>query len=82
VKRKLFTSPETRAGEINYSIYCYGVKEVQYTVKGSGIIIVQIMNFPYQYSIWKINQEKTDEIINYIKDINNKRIKNLSIQSK
>lgn len=70
-KRKLFFPTESRSGEQKYNIYCYGVKEVQFTLKGSGIIIVQNMNFPYQYSIWKINQEKADEIINYIKDIDN-----------
>jgi len=68
-KHKLFYPSESRTGELNYNIYCYGVKKIHYTVKSSGIIIVQNMNFPYQYSIWDINQKNTNEIIYYIKSI-------------
>jgi hypothetical protein len=68
-KHKLFYPPQSRAGELNYNIYCYGVKKVHYTVKSSGIVIVQNMNFPYQYSIWNINQESITELINYIKNV-------------
>lgn len=68
-KHKLLFPSESRTGELNYNIYCYGVKKVHYTVKSSGIIIVQNMNFPYQYSIWDINQISTNEIIYYIKSI-------------
>ena len=66
-KRKLFLFPESRTG-ISYNIYCNGIKDVQYTIKNSGIIVVQNMNFPYQYSIWNINQEKVNEIIKYIEN--------------
>lgn len=68
-KHKLLFLPESRAGELSYNIYYYGTKEVQYTVKSSGNLIVQNMNFPYQRSAWKISQEKTDEMIEYIKNI-------------
>lgn len=71
-KHKLFYPPESRTGELNYNIYCYGVKKVHYTVKSLGIVIVQNMNFPYQYSIWNINQESANEIIDYIKSIKSK----------
>ncbi len=71
-KHKLFYPPKSRTGELNYNIYCYGVKKVHYTMKSSGVVIVQNMNFPYQYSIWNINQESIAGIINYIKNIENK----------
>lgn len=56
-----------RAGNSNYTIYYYGKKNIQYTIKSSGIIVVQNMNFPYQSSMWEIDKEITDEIIDYIK---------------
>ena len=62
-----FLFPESRTG-ISYNIYCNGIKDVQYTIKNSEIIVVQNMNFPYQYSIWNINQEKVNEIIKYIEN--------------
>ncbi len=71
-KHKLFLPLESRTGELSYNIYCYGVEDVQYTVKGSGIIIVQNRSLPYEYTIWKINQEEADKIISYIKDIDKK----------
>lgn len=71
-KHKLFYPAQSRTGELNYNIYCYGLKKVHYTIKSSGIVIVQNMNFPYQNSIWNINQESITEIINYIKNIENK----------
>lgn len=68
-KHKLFFLPESRTGELSYNIYYYGIKEVQYTIKSSGILIVQSMSFPYQRSAWKVDQEKTDEMIGYIKSL-------------
>ena len=49
----------------------YGTKDVQYTVKISGKLIVQSMRFPYQRSVWKVSQEETDGMIEYIKSIIN-----------
>ena len=49
----------------------YGTKDVQYTVKSSGKLIVQGMRFPYQRSVWKVSQEETDDMIEYIKSIIN-----------
>lgn len=70
-KHKLLFLPESRTGELSYNIYYYGTKEVQYTIKSSGNFIVQSMNFPYQRSVWKVSQEKTVEMIEYIKSIIN-----------
>lgn len=70
-KHKLLFLPESRTGELSYNIYYYGTKEVQYTIKSSGNFMVQSINFPYQRSVWKVGQEKTDEMIEYIKSIIN-----------
>ena len=49
----------------------YGSKDVRYTVKSSGKLIVQSMRFPYQRSVWKVSQDETDDMIEYIKSIIN-----------
>ena len=56
---------------MSYNIYYYGTKDVQYTVKSSGKLIVQGMRFPYQRSVWKVSQEETDDLIEYIRSIIN-----------
>lgn len=66
--QKIFWRDKPRAGSSNYMIYYYGKKDIQYTIKSSGIIVVQNMNFPYQFSMWEIDKEITDEIIEYIKN--------------
>ncbi len=68
-KHKLLFMPKPRTGELSYNIYYYGTKDVQYTIKSSGNFIVQNMNFPYQRSAWKVNQKNTDEMIEYIKKL-------------
>lgn len=70
-KHKLLFLPDSRTGEVSYNIYYYGTKDVQYTVKSSGKLIVQSMRFPYQRSVWKVSQEETDDMIEYIKSIIN-----------
>ena len=69
VEQKLYFLPASRSGEQSYKINFHGSQNVTYTVKSSGLIIVQNQGVPYQHSIWKIGQTGVDELINLITDI-------------
>lgn len=66
VEQKLYFLPASRSGEQSYKIYYHGTQNVIYTVKSSGLLIVQNQGFPYQHSIWKIRQMNVDEFIEFI----------------